>query len=134
MDATEKARMEAEDAAYFREHPDAGTESEEFGPPVIDGELPPFWKPEVLGERRIGEVLNVRKTKDFGEHQGEAIEIRGAEGLSSIPISVGLRGIDWHKQIGMTFMFIFNGWLELEGGTKMRKFIVRPKREDKAPF
>lgn len=106
----------------------------EFDEPLITGDLPPFWKPEIVGEKRIGEVTAVRKTKDFGDGPGEAINLRGAVGLFALPISAGLVDIDWRKQIGRTFLFVFKGWIELSPTTKMRKFVVRPKRADGNPF
>ena len=111
-------------------------EDADFGDPVITGDLPPFWKPETVGERRIGEVTAVRKTKDFGQGQGpgEAINLRGAAGLFALPISAGLVDIDWRKQIGRIFLFVFKGWIELSPTTKMRKFVVRPKKGDGVPY
>ena len=109
-------------------------EDSEFGDPVITGDLPPFWKPELVGDRRIGEVTAVRKTKDFGQGPGEAINLRGAAGFWALPISAGLVDIDWRKQIGRIFLFVFKGWLELSPTTKMRKFVVRPKKGDGVPF
>ena len=108
----------------------------DFGDPVINGELPPFWKPDEDGERRIGEVIGVRKTKDFGEGAGPglAINLRGAEGLYALPVSAGLASFDWTRQVGRVFLFIFKGWQELAEGTKMRKFIVRPMRDNGVPF
>jgi hypothetical protein len=106
----------------------------DFDDPVIDGELPPFWKPDVEGEARIGEVTAVRKTKDFGRGAGEAITLRGNEGLFSLPIGAGLVDLDWRKQVGRIFLFVFKGWVELTPTTKMRKFVVRPKKGDVIPF
>jgi len=109
-------------------------EDAEFGDPVIDGELPPFWKPDIDGEKRIAEVTAVRKTKDFGKGRGEAIVLRGAEGRWSLPIGAGLVEVDWRRMVGRTFMFIFKGWIELKDDTRMRKFVVRPKKGDGVPF
>ncbi|MBE3120022.1 MAG: hypothetical protein IMZ50_14865 [Candidatus Atribacteria bacterium] len=137
-EAIEK-RLEEERAKGLddAERSDANEDSE-FGPPWIDGELPAFWKPEMYGERRVGEVTAVRKTKDFGKGVGEAINLRGGAGLFAIPVSAGLADIDWRRHVGRVFLFIFKGWFEFElpDGTmaKMRKFIVRPKKGDGVPF
>lgn len=111
-----------------------GMRDEDFGNPVIDGELPPFWKPETEGERLIGEVTAVRKTKDFGRGPGEAIQLRGPAGMSSLPIGAGLSEINWHRQVGRVFLFVFKGWLDLPEGKRIRKFIVRPRKDDGIPF
>ncbi len=111
-----------------------GLGDDDFGDAVIDGELPPFWKPEQEGEKRIAEVTGVRKTKDFGKGAGEAIVLRGADGRWSLPIGAGLVEVDWRRMIGRVFMFIFKEWLELKEGTRMRKFIVKPKKGDNIPF
>ena len=116
---------------YFAAHPRGATPEQLFGPPVIDPELPPFWKPEEPGEKRLGEVFAVRRTKDFGEGQGrgEAIYLRGPEGLYSIPIGANLKNINWHHQIGMVFLFEFKGWQELEEGNRCRTWEVRPLKQ-----
>ncbi|MCJ7485285.1 MAG: hypothetical protein MUQ25_03840 [Candidatus Aminicenantes bacterium] len=139
-EAHEKLKAELEAKGLEDAETSDANEDAEFGPPWIDGELPPFWKPDELGERRIGEVTAVRRTKQFPgrDEPGEAINLRGEAGLFAIPISVGLEGIDWRKQIGRTFLFLFKGWVEfdLPDGTKakMRKFVVRPKKGDGIPF
>ena len=135
-EAHEKLKAELEEEAKGLEDAETSDANEdgEFGDPVITGDLPSFWKPEIVGERRVGEVTAVRKTKDFGQGPGEAINLRGAHGLWALPISAGLVDIDWRKQIGRIFLFIFKGWLELSPTTKMRKFVVRPKKGDEVPF
>ena len=135
-EAHEKLKRELEAEAKGLEDAETSDANEdaEFGDPVITGDLPPFWKPETVGERRIGEVTAVRKTKDFGQGSGEAINLRGAAGLFALPISAGLVDIDWRKQIGRIFLFVFKGWIELSPTTKMRKFVVRPKKGDGVPF
>lgn len=113
---------------YFANHPNGPTPDSLFGPPVVDPELPPFWKPEEEGEKRWGEVYAVRPTKDFGkgEPRGEAIYLRGPAGLFSIPIGANLKLVNWHLMIGMVFLFEFRGWQELEEETRCRKWLVRP--------
>jgi hypothetical protein len=112
----------------------AGWKDEDFDEAVITGDLPPFWKPEEEGQKRVGVVMAVRKTKDFGSGPGEAIKLMGEHGLFALPIGAGLVDLDWAKQIGRTFLFVFKGWLELSPTTKMRKFVVRPKKGDGVPF
>jgi hypothetical protein len=111
-----------------------GLGDEDFGDAVIDGELPPFWKPEDEGDKRIGEVTAIRKTKDFGRGPGEAIQLRGPEGMFSLPIGAGLSEVCWRRQVGRIFHFIFKGWVDLTDGKRVRKFIVRPKKGDGIPF
>ena len=136
-----KRELEAEAKGLEDAETSDANEDAEFGDPVITGDLPPFWKPETVGERRIGEVTAVRKTKDFGQGSGEAINLRGAAGLFALPISAGLEGVDWRKQIGRIFLFVFKGWIKFEVQTlngpveyQMRKFVVRPKKGDGVPF
>lgn len=108
---------------------------DEFESPVAGGPLPPFWKPETVGERLIGEVVAVRKTKDFGEGraQGDAIDVRADGEFHSIPVSAALSRVDWKRYVGRVVAFIFNGWIDLDGGTRMRDIEARPKKED-VPF
>ena len=114
----------------------------DYGPdweaPVAGGPLPPFWKPEEVGEKLIGEVTAVRKTKEFEEgRSGEALDVRGPHGLSSVPVSVALSRVDWRRYVGRVVMFVFKGWIDLEqpDGTtnRMRDIEARPRKED-VPF
>jgi hypothetical protein len=106
----------------------------DFEEPIAGGPLPPFWKPETEGEELIGEVTAVRKTKDFGEgRSGEALDVRAAGELHSIPISAALSRVDWQRYVGRVVKFVFKGWLDLDGGTRMRDIEARPKKED-VPF
>lgn len=135
MDEKEMSYQERA-SEYFAKFPKGPVPDSLFGAPVIDPELPPFWKPEVEGERRMGEVFAVRPTKDFGkgEGRGEAIHLRGPEGLFSIPVGANLKHLNWHYQIGMVFLFEFKGWQELEPSedgekTRCRRWIVRPLKQ-----
>ena len=133
-----KRELEADAKGLEDAETSDANEDAEFGPAIITGELPPFWKPETVGERRIGEVTIVRKTKDFGKGVGEAVNLRGGAGLFSLTIGPGLADIDWRRQVGRIFLFIFKGWVEfdLPDGTKakMRKFVVRPRKGDGVPL
>ncbi|MBE3087759.1 MAG: hypothetical protein IMZ71_01375 [Chloroflexi bacterium] len=133
----ERAKSYAEMAAeYFTANPNGPVPAGMFGPPVVDPELPPFWKPEVVGDRRLGEVRAVRPTKDFGEgrERGEAIHLVGPDtGVFSIPIGANLKLYDWKKQVGRTFLFEFAGWQNLEDDMRCRKWIVLPLKADPAP-
>jgi hypothetical protein len=114
-----------------------GLEDEDFDEALITGELAPFWKPEVEGEVRIAEVGRVRKTKDFGDGAGEAVTLRGAEGVYALPISAGLADVDWPAQRGRVFRFKFLGWFDFERDSvkyRMRKFEVKKRKGDQIPF
>jgi hypothetical protein len=106
------------------------TLDDEFEAPVAGGPLPPFWKPEEVGARLLGEIVAVRKTKEFEEGRaGEALDVRGAQGMSSVPVSIALSRVEWRRYVGRVVLFIFKGWIELEGGTRMRDIEARPKKE-----
>lgn len=111
---------------------------EDFEEPIAGGPLPPFWKPEEVGEELVGEVTAVRKTKEFEEgRSGEALDVRGAEGMSSVPVSAALSRVDWRRYVGRVVKFVFKGWIDIEqpGGTKnrMRDIEARPLK-DHVPF
>lgn len=108
----------------------------DFEEPIAGGPLPPFWKPEEIGTILIGEVMAVRKAKDFGDgRSGEAIDVRSESGTHSVPISAALSRVDWRRYVGRTVAFVFKGWIDLEGGTKMRDIEARPKKKaEDLPF
>lgn len=110
-----------------------GYQDEDFGAPLVDGALPPFWKPDVDGEKKIGEVTAIRHAKIEGR-DAMSVTIMGADGLDAIPIGAGLENVNWPKQIGRVLMFTFKGWEETKSGRKVRVFEVRPLRSDVLPF
>jgi len=134
MDEREKSYRERA-SEYFAAHPGGHTPEDLFGPSVIDPELPPFWKPEKIGEKRLGEVLSVRPLKDFGkgEGRGEAIFLRGPDGLFSLPLGANLKTYNWRSVIGLVFLFEFKGWQTIEHAesedTRCRTWLVRPLKQ-----
>ena len=116
------------DARYHMEEAD-------FEEPIAGGPLPQFWKPEEVGTILVGEVMAVRKAKDFGDgRSGEAIDVRSEDGMHSVPISAALSRVDWRRYVGRTVAFVFKRWIELEAGTKMRDIEARPKKQQEVPF
>jgi hypothetical protein len=129
---------------HFAANPVDPWPDDAFGAAVISGELPDFWKPDEPGDFRKGEIVAVRETKDFGDHQGRAIHVRGVDGsLVSIPISAGLESLEWRAQVGKVFKFTFMGFQKTKDGFSVRTFVVQPLRyrvtneggtKDEVPF
>ena len=116
-----------------------GLGDQDFEDPVVNGELAPFWQPQEDGEVRVAEVLGTRPTKDFGQGPGEAILLRGREGVFALPETADLAVLNWQRERGRVYRFTFKGWLELPDGPKgekrkMRKFIAQRKKGDGIPF
>ena len=90
-------------------------------------ELPPFWKPEVVGELIQGVVCSVRKT----QFEKPAVHFRTSTGMMAVPVSVGLEDVNFEALIGRRLTITFKGLVETKAGRQVKQFRVTA---EKLPF
>lgn len=96
------------------------------------GELPPFWKPEDVGDMREGELLSIRKLPF-----SEVLHVRTDMGVIAIPISYSMEEINFWALKGRKLRFIFKGTSETKSGNKVKLFRItklKEKKEEEVPF
>jgi hypothetical protein len=94
-------------------------------------ELPPFWKPEVPGERLQGVLTRIKETQ-----YGPALRVRDTEErVHTVAINETMMDIDFERVLGRRLTFVFKGYVETKKGNKIRTFKITAKQEDdRAPF
>jgi len=96
------------------------------------GELPPFWKPEVDGDMREGELLSIRKLP-----YSEVLHVRTGMGVIAIPISYSMEEVNFWALKGQQLRFVFKGTTETKSGNKVKLFRItklRAKKDEEVPF
>lgn len=73
------------------------------------------WKPEQVGEKRIGKLMAVTNTK-----YNPILRLATASGTENVPVSTHLADIDFGQYIGRKFLFEFTG----KAGRNCRLFRV----------
>jgi len=100
---------------------------------IVTGALPPFWKPEVIGEEREGEVIKVRTLE-----KGDVVHLQTLEdAVISVPVSVTMAEIDFRAMIGQRLRFRFLGTADTKTGNKVKLFrisVLKKKDDDEVPF
>ena len=107
-------------------------EDDEEGTLLEPGDLPPFWKPEIDGEVRQGELLSIRKLP-----YSEVLHVRTESGVIAIPISYSMEEVNFWALKGKGLRFVYKGTTETKSGNKVKLFRItklRSKREDEVPF
>ena len=90
-------------------------------------ELPPFWKPEVVGEALRGVPCSVRKT----QFEKPAVHFRTPTGMIAVPVSAGLEDVNFEALIGRRLTITFLGLAETKSGRQVKQFRVTA---EKLPF
>ncbi|MCJ7828471.1 MAG: hypothetical protein MUP81_01875 [Dehalococcoidia bacterium] len=88
------------------------------------GDLPPIWKPETVGETKVGELLSVKELKF-----GEVLRIRTAKGIEAVPQTVSMAEIDFRALVGSRLRFIFKGAVETKSGFMVKLFQISVLKE-----
>jgi hypothetical protein len=87
-------------------------------------DLPPFWKPEVVGEKVQGVVCSVRKT----QFEKPAVHFRTPTGMIAVPVSIGLEDVNFEALIGRRLTITFKGLVETKAGRQVKQFRVTAER------
>lgn len=110
--------MALEDERDEFEGAEAGPDEETIFDPGQDFE---FWKPEVAGQELRGRLVRVKEKGTYGP----TLRVSTPEGLRAVGLTEQLKDVDWKALVGRDLIFVFLGWRELKGGTRMRNVKVK---------
>jgi len=108
--------------------PEKGLEDDEERSLLEPGDLPPFWKPEMMGAMMQGELLSIRKLP-----YSEVLHLRTDTGVVAIPISYSMEEVNFWALKGQRLRFVFKGTTETKSGNRVKLFrITKLKAKEKS--